>query len=398
MRFLRTVSTRRLVALLSGLVIAAGGGTAIALAAAGGGPVPHAKKLAAAIHQALDARSVAGVSADITFTNNLISSSDLQGSDPLLTGGQGRLWITRERGRIELQSDNGDAEIVWGNGRLWAYDPTGNVVYRLRMPAGHTTRGDRSEKLDRVPSIAQIQKALKRLAAHLEISGAVPSDVGGRPTYRVTVSPKRDGGLLSAVQLAWDASRGVPLDFAVFARGNPSPVLELRASGISYGRVPLSDFRISPPTGAHVVHLRLPTAPSKHRSKSRHHQITGASAVQKHLSFTLAAPGALAGMNRHAVSLIGGHSALVTYGRGLGALVVLERPARPGSSVLPTASNAGGDGGSGLTLPMVSVGGVNAQELVTPLGTVVQFSRGGVSYVILGSVTKSVAEAAARGL
>jgi hypothetical protein len=393
MRFLRTVPTRRLVALLSGLVIAAGGGTAIALAAAGGGPVPRAKKLAAAIHQALAAKGVAGVSADITFTNNLISSSDLQGSDPLLTGGQGRLWITRERGRIELQSDNGDAEIVWGAGRLWAYDPSSNVVYRFKLPA---PRASRPEKADRVPSVVQIQKALNRFAAHLRISGAAPTDVAGQPAYRTGVAPRQNGGLLSAVQLAWDASRGVPLDFAVFAKGNPSPVLELQATGITYGRVPLSDFRISPPTGAHVVNVSLPATPARHGAK-RHHQITGPSAVRKHLSFTLAAPGALAGMNRHSVSLVGGHGALVTYGRGLGALVVIERPAKPGSSVLPTSS-AGGDGGSGLTLPTISVGGVTAQELVTPLGTVVQFTRGGVSYVILGSVTSSVAKAAARGL
>jgi len=40
MRFLRTVSTQRLLAIIAGLVIAIAGGSAIALAAAGSGPVP----------------------------------------------------------------------------------------------------------------------------------------------------------------------------------------------------------------------------------------------------------------------------------------------------------------------------------------------------------------------
>ena len=54
--------------------------------------------------------------------------------------------------------------------------------------------------------------------------------------------------------------------------------------------------------------------------------------------------------------------------------------------------------GRTLSLPRVNVGGVSAEELVTPLGTVIRFERGGVSYVVIGSVPKSTAEAAARGL
>ena len=300
MRFLRTVSTRRLLAGLAGLIIVAVAGSAIAVAAAGNGPVPKKRSLASAIHKTLSAKSVKGLSANITFTDNLVSSNDIQGSDPLLTGAPGRLWVGDGRIRLELQSDNGDAQVVVNHGSFSIYDPAMNVVYRGKLPASSakTARASSAKsQADSVPTIAQIQKALKRVAAHLGISGATPTDVGGRPAYRVAVSPKSGGGLIGDLKLAWDATHGVPLDFAVYAKGNSTPVLELKATGISYARVPVSDFEIRPPSGTKVVNLTLPktaSASGSSRSKSDKHagtkEITGVAAVRKHVSFTLAAP------------------------------------------------------------------------------------------------------------
>ena len=408
MRFLRTVSTRRLLAGLAGLIIVAVAGSAIAVAAAGNGPVPKKRSLASAIHKTLSAKSVKGLSANITFTDNLVSSNDIQGSDPLLTGAPGRLWVGDGRIRLELQSDNGDAQVVVNHGSFSIYDPAMNVVYRGKLPASSakTARASSAKsQADSVPTIAQIQKALKRVAAHLGISGATPTDVGGRPAYRVAVSPKSGGGLIGDLKLAWDATHGVPLDFAVYAKGNSTPVLELKATGISYARVPVSDFEIRPPSGTKVVNLTLPktaSASGSSRSKSDKHagtkEITGVAAVRKHVSFTLTAPASLAGRSRHSVSLIGGaghHGAMLFYGKGLGGIIVIERPASAGGSMLPSSSS---ENGPGLMLPTASIDGATAQQLPTPLGTVLQFTRQGVSYVLIGSVTATTADRAARGL
>ncbi|HJS95917.1 MAG TPA: hypothetical protein VJ741_16755, partial [Solirubrobacteraceae bacterium] len=111
MRFLRTVSTQRLLAIVAGLILAVAGGTAIAVAASSGGPVPPRESLAKALHQAASAPTVSGITARIKFTNNLIDSTDIQGSDPILNGASGRLWLstTGDRMRLELQGDGGDA-------------------------------------------------------------------------------------------------------------------------------------------------------------------------------------------------------------------------------------------------------------------------------------------------
>ncbi|HEY7953316.1 MAG TPA: hypothetical protein VID70_10025, partial [Solirubrobacteraceae bacterium] len=71
MNVLRRLPLSRLL-LLCGLVVAIGIGiTAIALAV-GGGPTPPPKPLPEAVHDALAAPAVQGVSARIQFTNHLV--------------------------------------------------------------------------------------------------------------------------------------------------------------------------------------------------------------------------------------------------------------------------------------------------------------------------------------
>ncbi|HWD64711.1 MAG TPA: hypothetical protein VG405_06015 [Solirubrobacteraceae bacterium] len=402
MRILRTLPTRRLLAALAGLLIVCLGGTAIALAAAGNGPVPKHRSLASAVRRALGGQAVRGVTATINFTNNLIGSSNIQGTDPLLNGGPGRLWVGAGRVRLEVQSGSGnDAEVVFNRRSFWAYDPAMNVVYKGTLPAGAGSSKAHSAGKDAIPTVAQIQKDLNHLAKRLSVSGAHPTDVGGQPAYRVAMSPKAGGGLLGALKLAWDANHGIPLDFAVYAKGDSTPVLELNATGVSYGQVSRSVFTIKPPSGAHVVKVSLPKTSSASKSKSKHSgkDVTGLKAVQKHLGFTVSAPAALAGRARHSVSLIGEaghHGAALFYGTGLGGILVIERPASAGGSALPSTASSGD--GPGLSLPTVNINGATAQQLPTPLGTVLQFSRGGISYLVAGSVGTSTADAAARGL
>jgi hypothetical protein len=436
MRYLRTVSTRRLLATLAGLVIAIGGGTAIAVAATSGGPVPAPQRLASALRQALTAKAPAGITAGIQFTNNLISSTAISGAtDPLLTGATGRLWLTKDRLRLELQSNNGDAQIVADKTGFWVYDPASNTVYKgswasLGVAPGAAAKGAAAKGAAKagghaadhgVPTIADIQTELTKLAAHLNISGAAPTDVAGQAAYRVTVAPKHDGGLLGDVGLAWDAIRGIPLDFAVYASGDSTPVLELQATDITYGPVALSDLQIAPPRSAKVVQVATAHAASAPRTtqlqrlrgklakaKSAGH-VEGVSAVAGKLSFPLSAKPTLGGLTRQSVKLLdwsGSPAALVLYGKGLGGIAVIERAAKAGHAGLlgagssPTkgSSGSGAAGGSPLNLPTVSIGGATGQELDTSLGSLLSFTRSGVSYTLVGSVPAAAIEVAARDL
>ena len=397
MSLLRTLPTGRLIALLVAAAAIVAGGTAIALGAVGGGPVPPAKPLANAVHDAAAAPEVTGITARITFTNKLIDSSSLEGGGPLLKGASGRLWLgDGHRLRLELQTDNGDAQIVSNGTDAWVYDSGSHTVYKAKLPQDKPRAGH-----DKVPTLAEVQKGLNELAKTADLSRAVAGNVAGRPAYTVRISPKHDGGLLGAGALAWDAAKGVPLRAAVYAQGSNTPVLELKADHISFGKVPASDFAVSPPADAKVVNVDVPSSPAagaKHERPGQDKAVTGAGAVSKAVPFKLSAPAKLVGLPRHEVRLVdwkGKKAAVVTYGQGLGGIAVLQSPAK----AQPQAqSQDGRDGGGGLSLPKISINGASGQELDTALGTVVRFDRGGVGFVVAGSVPPTAAEAAAREL
>lgn len=378
------------------------GAAAIALATTAGGQKPAPASLPAAIHEALTAPGPDGVSARIHFTNNLISGANIQGSGPLLAGASGRLWASADgRLRIELQTDlsgNGttaDSQIIVDRNRFTIYDGASNAAYEGTLP-GKKGKGLASEA---PPTLSQVKQAITRLMRRAAVSGAIPSDVAGKAAYSVRVSPKQNGGLLGSVELAWDAANGTPLRAAVYAKGDSSPVLELKATDISFGKVSDSVFRVTPPAGAKVTYLspkRTPTARADHQHRLSS-EVTGAAAVAKQLAFPLSAPGTLAGLPRGEVRLIKSGSdagALITYGKGLDGIAVLELPAGARGH-----GNGSGDlGQGGPSLAKISINGTSAQELPTELGTVLHFQRDGVQYVVVASAPPATVESAARGL
>jgi hypothetical protein len=386
---LRTLSTSRLLLLLAAVAAVVAGAGAIAVAASGGsGATPPEKPLANALHDSLAAPIPAGVSARVTFTNKLFPSGALSGrvGSALMSGASGRLWVTKDgRGRIELQSDAGDVQIVWNETEIRVFDASSNVVYRAALPprAGNDDSA-------RVPTVEQITNVLTRLGMHVAFSTALPVNVAGQPAYSVRISPKRDGGLLGAAELAWDALRPVPLRVGIYAKGASSPVLELAVTDISFGSVASSDVDLVPPAGVKVVDLGGLTTNDRAGDGGSGSTTTGLDAVEAAAPFQIVAPARLGGLPRQDVRLVGRESSksvVVVYGEGLGAIVVVERQAQQGAPI-PVLG----------MLPEVSLDGVTAHELATQLGTALTWQRGGVSFLLAGSVTSADAEAAARDL
>jgi outer membrane lipoprotein-sorting protein len=385
MRRLRTASSRHILAVCAAVAVLAAG-AAVAQAALGGATAPPAKPLDQAIYDASRAPSVAGVSATIHFTNNLLPSGSLpEGTtSPMITGANGRLWLSSDgKVRLELQSDSGDAQIVADGHTFMVYDATSNTAYTGTLSGEPPAKPQRAE---RKPTLAGVDKALAHLSQMWTLSGAQPGVTADQPSYTVRISPKDDGGLLGAAEVAWDAARGVPLRAAVYAQGQATPVLELKATHISYGAIPASRFATRPPAGAKVTRISQAAPPAG--GLRSHSDVTGAAAVAKAVNFPLAAPKTLAGLPLKQVRLVKSHDgtgAVSVYGQGLGAIVVVQ--SKGGENPLGT-----------LKLPRIAIGNATGSELATALGTVLTFQRAGVSYVVAGSVPPLAAENAARGL
>src|SRR5262249_11112406 len=150
-----------------------------------------------------------------------------------------------------------------------------------------------------------------------------------------------------------------------------------------------SDVDIAPPAGAKTVEL---SASRQHRDTGRKTDVTGLGPVQAAVDFPVVAPDRLGGLPRKDVRVVGGsdsRGALAAYGQGLGAVVVVERKATAGGSK---------QGRPLKSLPTVSLDGLTGHELATQLGTVIEWERKGVSFVLAGSLPPAAAESAARAL
>ena len=281
-------------------------------------------------------------------------------------------------------------QVVWDRPTITVYDASSNTVYKATLPADAGGTNDASPDTGAAPTLAEIDELLGNLGAHVTISAAESTIAAAQPAYSTTLSPRDHGGLLAGLELAWDAAQGVPLRASVFARDNASPALRLEVTDISYGAVPVSDVAVAPPSDARVVDLGTIGAGSP-TGQDEGSSVTGLDAVRAAAGFPIVAQDTVGGLPRRDVRLVGGadsKAALVVYGEGLGAIIVVERQA--------DAQHA--DGGALASLPAVSLGGITAHELSTQLGTILTWRDGRVDYVVAGSVPQAAAEAAARQL
>lgn len=370
MNILRRLPFSRLL-LVCALVAVLGGSLAALALALGSGPTPPPKPLAQAVHDALAAPSVEGVSANVKLTDNLLEGASLASGgnggeagqlsqSPLLSGASGRLWISKDgRVRLELQAEKGDTQALYDGHTLTVYDASSNTLYRYTPPAGkgapdmHSSPGatDKHE----IPSVAKIEEAIAKLD-HVNVSGATPTNIAGRPAYTARVSPKEGGSLIGGAELSWDAENGLPLRAALYSSTGASPVIELAASEVSFGPVASSVFEFTPPANAKVEEVTLPTAGKQHGA--------GASGAA-------------------------GHPKVTEQGSGITAVHVLESKVKPGEKApnLP-------EGLQKIKLDATTT----ATELPTALGTLLSFERSGVRYVLAGAITPAQIEAVARGL
>ena len=300
-------------------------------------------------------------------TTSLIPQASAGGSPlPLLTGANGRLWYADGHLRMEFQTSQGDTQLVVHGSHALMYDAADGTAFAASLPSIATLGQIRT-------GLAGASQLLGRVGPTLAISTPVPGVTAGRPSYTVRLAPRRTSALLTGMTLSVDADTGTPLRLDVYGRGQRKPLVEFALSNIRYGPVDASVFRLRLPFGMRPVPVRFGGPPS-----------LGA-------TVSCTAPARLGGLPlqscREASRSDELPGRLLLYGRSFGSAVVLEQP-------------GGGDPGGGLwgLLPSVSVSGADGRELVTPLGAVVRFARGGITYTVLGSLPRQVVEAVARGL
>jgi outer membrane lipoprotein-sorting protein len=338
-------------------------------------------------------------SATVTVEQTLVPEGLIGASEGGDTGDSGprtaRVWRGGpDRLRVELQGENGDRVLVRNGDRLSIYDGASNTLKTGEKPE------DTSESAADLPGASpeEIDKLLAEIAPSSKLTTGAPVEAAGRWAYPLTLEPRDKGAtLVERAEVLVDAEAFVPLLFELYAEGRPEPVARYEAKDFQVGPIPEVRFEFETPPDATVE--RLEPGDDRANEYSEGDQPRKAASVQEAselAGFTVEELSAAPGGRELEKIVVAGDGAVLTYGSDWGAVVFAQKA---GGEEGPAPSPDAGDRGGELQVPVVDLGGgVQARELSTPVGTVLSWSDGGVSYTLVGSVPAAELREAARGL
>lgn len=321
------------------------------------------------------------------------------------TGGSGpktaRVWRGGpDTSRAELQGENGDTVVVRNGNKVSLYDGATNTLKTGEKPPEADSGADTPPEAQ-AASPEQVEDFLAKIAPTSDLAAGAPVVDAGRWAYPLTLTPKdRDQTLVERAQTLVDAETFVPLRFELYAEGVPEPVARYETQSFEVGPVPDERFELAPPPGATVESLNPEGDGRAEGDRGTTEQPRKVASIEEAgdlAGFAVKGlPQAPGGRKLEEITATEGGAAL-RYGSGWGTVVLTEKPDESGSG--SAEPREGTDQEQQAQVPAVGLGnGVEAREVSTPVGTVLSWSAGGVSYTLAGSVTAADLEAAARGL
>ena len=305
-----------------------------------------------------------------------------------------RIWRGGpEQLRVELQGENGDKVIVKNGAEVSVYDGASNT-----LKIGEKPEAEGPPEVG--PSPEEIDEFLAEISPTSNLTTGAPVEFAGRWAYPLTLEPKdKSLTLVERAEVLVDAEAFVPLRFELFAEETSEPVARYEAQDFEVGPVPDRRFEFETPPGATVERIEPPDGERADEGREGEEPATVGSVEEASelagfpVEGLAEAPG---GRQLEEIRAASG-GAVLTYGSGWGTVVLTERAG--GDEIPEPRQDAGGGREEGLQFPTVDLGGgVEAREVATPVGTVLSWSSGGVSYALAGSVPAAELEAAARTL
>ena len=305
-----------------------------------------------------------------------------------------RIWRGGpEQLRAELQGENGDKVVVKNGTEVSVYDGASNTLKVGEKPEaeGPPEAG---------PSPEEIDEFLAEISPTSTLTTGAPVEFAGRWAYPLTLEPKdKSLTLVKRAEVLVDAEAFVPLRFELYAEGAPEPVARYEAQDFEFGPVPDRRFEFETPPGATVEQIGPPDGERADESREGGEpEVVGSVEEAGELAgFPVEGLAeAPSGRQLEEIRAASG-GAVLTYGSGWGTVVLAEKAG--GGEVPEPQREADEDREDGLQVPTVDLGGgVEAREVATPVGTVLSWSSGGVSYTLAGSVPAAELEASARTL
>jgi outer membrane lipoprotein-sorting protein len=178
------------------------------------------------------------------------------GFDPtsLLSGSQSfHVWVAGpERERVQAPGSLEETDVVRDGTQLWVWQSSTSHVthYVLQRAGGRTaaapdTGAAAAQDVTPQTIAGRILTALNRSTTSVRVASS--ETVAGRSAYVLRLTPDRSvaanrDSTIASVEIAVDASTGLPLRVTVWAEGVATPALEVGYSSISYAEPSGSDL------------------------------------------------------------------------------------------------------------------------------------------------------------
>jgi outer membrane lipoprotein-sorting protein len=317
-----------------------------------------------------------------------------------------RVWYDGpDKVRSELQGENGDRLFVKNGSEVRAYDGATNTLRTGEKPE---TAEQRPEE---AASPEKINEVLAEISPNSDLRTGPPVRFADRWAYPLTLEPRdKSLTLVERAEALVDTEAFVPLSFELYAEDASEPVVRYEASEFEVGSVPDERFQLETPPGATVESMEEPGKDGERGERGGENResqrVASVAEAQEAVGFPVRqlanAPG---GRELVEIRVAGSDGVVQTYGEGWGTVALVQKPDREPESADQSQvdsdreANGEGDGrDEQLQIPTVDLGGVEAKEISTPIGTSLSWSANGVSYSLVGSVPAAELEEAARGL
>jgi hypothetical protein len=218
-----------------------------------------------------------GSGQSITASSGFDPSSLLSGSQTV------DLWIAgAKRERIALPGTLEESDVVRDGNQAWVWDSTTAHVTHYVLAGPKTAAGPaaapapvrNAEHMTPQAVAGEILAGLNQSTTSVSVGPAV--DVAGRAAYLLRVAPDRRvaanrDSTISSIDIAIDATTGLPLRVAVYAVGQTAPALQVGFTSIDYSAP--SAANLAAPhgitTSTKVIHAVGRHPESVRRSESR---------------------------------------------------------------------------------------------------------------------------------
>ena len=136
----------------------------------------------------------------------------------------------------------------------------GSRPLRGMTPSAPATRAGKRPPISALTPIQAAKRLLALVGPTTKVTVAGTTTVADQAAYELAIAPRGSQSLIGKIVIDVAAHGYLPLQVQVFGRGSASPAFQFGFTSLSTARPAGSNFTFTPPKGAHVKTVRLPSA------------------------------------------------------------------------------------------------------------------------------------------